>query len=78
MAGMNVDYHYLDQNVIRSTQDEGKRVGIWFLNAKTGGTTLEDATVYDRVFGKTGAIVDYFYSDSPIEAMKARDLIQNT
>ena len=39
-------------------------------------TDTENNKVYDYLFGKTGRAIDLFYSDKPLEAMRARDLIQ--
>ena len=47
-------------------------MGVWYRPANT----KENQDVYDKIFGKTGKTVDYFYSDKPIEAMAARDIIQ--
>lgn len=76
MAGINVDYHYLEQDVIEDTQKNGNVLAVWYWNADQGGTTTENDEMYQHVFGKTGKMVDYFYSDNPLEAMRVRDLIQ--
>ena len=78
MTGINVDYHHLEQKVIEKTQEDGKVIGVWYWNANQGGPTTENIDVYEHVFGRTGNIVDYFYSDNPLEAMRVRDMIQNT
>jgi len=73
MDGINVDLRYLEQDVIEQTQSDGKFLGVWYWTV----TDTENNTVYDKLFGKTGKIVDFFFSDKPLEAMRARDLIQN-
>jgi len=76
MDGINVDLHYLEQEVIEQTQADDKFLAVWYWNAAQGGTRIENNEEYGRLFGKTGRIVDYFYSDSPLQAMRARDLLQ--
>ena len=71
MQGVNVDLHYLQQNVIRETQDSGSQLGVWYSKKRNE----ETKPVYDLVFGRTGVQVDYFYSDHPLEAMKQRSRI---
>ena len=75
MTGINVDYHYLEQDVIEKTQADGKVIGVWYWSSNQGGPTTENEDIYERVFGKIGNKVDYFYSDNPLEAMRVRDLI---
>lgn len=73
MAGINVDLHYLEQNVIEQTQADDKLLAVWIWTC----TETENNNVYDYLFGKTGRAIDLFYSDEPLEAMRARDLIQS-
>lgn len=71
MEGINIDLHYLEQSVIRKTQFEGKSLSVWYWTE----TEEETTKAYNKLFGLTGNKVDFFYSDDPLEAMKARDLI---
>ena len=71
MQGINLDLHYLDQDVIEKTQTNGNAVAVWYWTK----TESENDQVYNLLFGKTGNKVDYFYSDQPMEAMRARDAI---
>ena len=49
--GMNLDLHYLEQNVIRDIQAVGVAVGVWFETV----TEVENQKVYNLIFGLTGA-----------------------
>jgi len=42
LTGINVDYHYLEQDVIEKTQADGKVIGVWYWNSNQGGTTTEN------------------------------------
>ena len=53
-------------------QAKGHTVGIWYSTTKL---PVENEETYELVFGKSGNVVDLFYSDRPLEAMKSRDLI---
>ena len=59
MQGVNLDLHYLDQDVIENIQTAGKLVAVWYWTK----TESENTKAYDLLFGKTGNKVDYFYSD---------------
>ena len=59
MQGINIDLHYLDQDVIEKTQTNGNAVAVWYWTK----TESENEKVYNLLFGKTGNKVDYFYSD---------------
>lgn len=59
MQGINIDLHYLDQDVIEKTQTNGNAVAVWYWTK----TESENNQVYNLLFGKTGNKVDYFYSD---------------
>ena len=69
MEGVNLDLHYLDQDAIEQIQTSGKSVAVWYWTK----TEAENEKAYNLLFGKTGNKVDYFYSDFPLEAMRARD-----
>ena len=69
MQGINIDLHWLDQNVIEQTQAEGKTLAIWYWTE----TESETTKVYDTLFGATGNTVDYFFSDNPLKAMEVRN-----
>ena len=73
MQGINLSLELLKQDVIEPVQDVGHTVGVWYIAARTEETN----EVYELLFGKTGNVVDLFYSDRPLEAMKARDQIQS-
>ena len=72
MQGINVRLTSLNQQMIEKSRDAGKKIGIWI--GKTD--QKENQGIYDLLFGETGKRVDYFYSDFPVKAMKARDNIQ--
>ena len=59
MEGINIDLHYLDQSVIEKTQTDGNSVAVWYWTE----TESEDNKAYNLLFGQTGNVVDYFYSD---------------
>ena len=69
--GVNIDITYLEQETINETQASGNFLGVWYRPANTA----ENQDIYDKIFGKTGKTVDFFYSDKPQEAMAARDII---
>ena len=62
MDGINIDLHWLEQNVIIESQILGNTVGVWYWDAKE----TENEMVYDKLFGVSGYKVDYFYSDDPL------------
>ena len=73
MQGINVRFSSLNQQMIDKSRDAGKKIGIWI--GKTD-SQKENQDTYNLLFGETGKRVDYFFSDSPVKAMKARDNIQ--
>ena len=72
MQGINLSLTHLKQEVIKPVQAKGHTVGIWY---STSVYPVENEETYKLVFGQSGNVVDLFYSDKPLEAMKSRDLI---
>lgn len=69
MQGILVRQSHFTQDMIENTRKCGKKLGVWY--GKADKTESQDT--YDYLFGETGRRVDYFYSNFPVRAMKARD-----
>ena len=74
MHGVNLIYSQLNRQLVQRLRQSEQQMllGVWYLKDQS----QEDATMYMRVF-KTCSPIDFFYSDRPVEAMKARAAIQN-
>lgn len=68
-TGINVLYEYLTEEIVQKAHTAGNYVGVWYATA----TKEESEEMWDEVFSVAGKGVDFFFSDKPQEAMKARD-----
>ena len=77
LEGILIHNNFLQQEFIEKNHaiGQGKLVGIWCTTLKGKVKEADEAAMYDKLFGKTGKRVDFFYSDHPSKAMKARDKI---
>ena len=71
-TGINIMLQYMTEERIKKVQKSGHLVGLWFSMAREG---KEDVKVWKQVFTMAGG-VNFFYSDRPLESMKARDKFQ--
>jgi len=69
MQGFLVRQSFFTQDMIENSRRVNKKIGVWY--GKSDKT--ESQETYDYLFGETGRRVDYFYSNFPLRAMKARD-----
>ena len=70
MDGINVQYKYLTEEIVKKVHDDKKYIGLW---CPMGG--WESPEMMAKVFTHGGG-VDFFFSNSPVEAMLYRDSIQ--
>ena len=72
MLGVNIVYAQISPQLVQQLRQSEQTIfiGVWYLKCQS----QEDATMYTIVF-KTCSRIDFFYSDKPLEAMKARTAI---
>ena len=66
MTGITIHYKYLTDDVIAKIRGKNKLLGIWWGFYKN--TLTESNEMWGKVF-TIGGGVDFFFSDSPLEAM---------
>ena len=66
---------FLKQDYIGDNHKSGKLVGVWSNPYKGAPKQGDEAALYDKLFGKSGETVNFYYSDYYQSAMKARDKI---
>ena len=69
MQGIAVRQTHFTQEMVDNSRKAGKKLAVWYGKADK----TESQSTYDYLFGETGKRVDYFYSNFPVKAMKARD-----
>ena len=71
---MNIVYSQLTRPLIqriKQPSESAPLVGVWYF----AGESSENQAMYSRVFNTCGPI-DFFYSDKPLEAKQAREMIE--
>ena len=72
MEGINISYKNLNRERVAKVHGAHKLVGVWI--SETGAK--EDRLMWDKVFSIEDGAVNLFFSDRPIEAIKARNVLQ--
>jgi len=70
MQGVNLIYSQLSRTLVDRLRSIDQLLGVWYWTEQS----QENALMYSRVF-HTCAPIDLFYSDRPLEAIKARSTI---
>mmetsp|Transcript_13204 Transcript_13204/g.17964 ORF Transcript_13204/g.17964 Transcript_13204/m.17964 type:complete len:129 (+) Transcript_13204:519-905(+) len=67
-TGVNIFLDYLTEERVTKVHSNGGYVGLWYAASKH----TEDAAMWEKVY-TTGAGIDFFFSDKPVEAIEARN-----
>lgn len=71
MDGINIAYPFMTRERVATVRQANKLIGVY-----TGSRTPENRNVWDNVFTMEDGAVNFFISDKPLEAIKARNILQ--
>ena len=71
-SGVNIFFNHITEQVVNKVHQQGNnKIGLWHCARRN----TENDHMYQQVF-TIGGGVDFFFSDKPVEAMRARDQLQ--
>ena len=75
MSGMNIAYEFLNRERTAKVDKSGKLLGIWIRGKNKQNKHVEGKEMWDKIFTMENGAVNFFYSDKPVEAMMARNML---
>ena len=76
IAGIDLAYKDLTRETLAKLTGAGKLVGVYHSRDEAKVKIEETKQMWDRVFSLEDGAVSFFYSDKPVDAIRARNSLQ--